>query len=29
VLIEGKRVDYLGPEGAAVGAPLGRDSDFQ
>jgi germination protein M len=29
VLIEGKRVDYLGPEGAAVGSPLGRDSDFQ
>ncbi len=29
VLIEGKRVDYLGPEGAAVGSPLGRDSAFQ
>jgi spore germination protein GerM len=29
VLIEGKRVDYLAPEGAAVGSPLGRDSDFQ
>jgi germination protein M len=29
VLVEGKRVDYLGPEGAAVGQPLGRDSDFQ
>ncbi|MCX7031815.1 MAG: GerMN domain-containing protein [Spirochaetes bacterium] len=29
VLIDGKRVDYLGPEGAAVGSPLGRDSDFQ
>jgi hypothetical protein len=29
VLIEGKRVDFLGPEGAAVGSPLGRDSDFQ
>jgi germination protein M len=29
VLIEGQRVDYLGPEGAAVGSPLGRDSDFQ
>ena len=27
--IEGKRVDYLAPEGAAVGSPLGRDSDFQ
>jgi len=29
VLIEGKRVDYLGPEGAAVGSPLARDSDFR
>jgi hypothetical protein len=29
VLIEGKRVDYLAPEGAAVGSALGRDSDFQ
>jgi germination protein M len=29
VLVEGKRVDYLGPEGAAVGSPLGRDSAFQ
>jgi len=29
VLIEGRRVDYLGPEGAAVGSPLGRDSAFQ
>ena len=29
VLIEGRRVDYLAPEGAAVGQPLGRDSDFQ
>ena len=29
VLIEGKRVDYLGPEGAAVGSPLGRDSAFR
>jgi spore germination protein GerM len=29
VLIEGKRVDYLAPEGAAVGTPLARDSDFQ
>jgi germination protein M len=29
VLVEGKRVDYLGPEGAAVGSPLARDSDFR
>jgi germination protein M len=29
VLIEGRRVDYLAPEGAAVGSPLGRASDFQ
>jgi germination protein M len=29
VLIEGRHVDYLAPEGAAVGQPLGRDSDFQ
>jgi spore germination protein GerM len=29
VLIEGKHVDFLGPEGAAVDSPLGRDSDFQ
>ena len=29
VLVEGRRVDYLAPEGAAVGQPLGRDSDFQ
>jgi germination protein M len=29
VLIEGRRVDYLAPEGAAVGFPLGRDSAFQ
>ncbi len=29
VLIEGNRVDYLAPEGAAVGSPLGRDSDFR
>jgi hypothetical protein len=29
VLIEGRRVDYLAPEGAAVGSPLGRTSDFQ
>lgn len=29
VLIEGRKVDYLAPEGAAVGSPLGRDSDFQ
>jgi spore germination protein GerM len=29
VLIEGRRVDFLGPEGAAVGSPLGRDSTFQ
>ncbi len=29
VLIEGRRVEYLGPEGAAVGSPLGRDSAFQ
>jgi germination protein M len=29
VLIEGRRVDFLAPEGAAVGFPLGRDSDFQ
>lgn len=29
VLIEGRRVDYLAPEGAAVGSPLGRDSDFE
>jgi hypothetical protein len=29
VLIDGKRVEYLAPEGAAVGSPLARDSDFQ
>jgi spore germination protein GerM len=26
VLIEGRRVDYLGSEGIWIGGPLGRDS---
>lgn len=26
ILIEGRRVDYLGPEGIWIGSPLGRDS---
>ena len=26
ILIDGKKLDYLGPEGVFIGAPLGRDS---
>jgi germination protein M len=26
ILIDGKKLDYLGPEGVYIGAPLGRDS---